>query len=80
MSIFHTKGCCTLSPELNISPCCEEHDQAYARGGTKQDRKIADIQLREGMRSRNRRILCWIYYFAVRSFGWTGFNWKEEEL
>ncbi len=78
MAIFYKKGSwCTLSPEMNVTPCCKDHDLAYRRGGTKSDRKIADIQFRDAMHARGRRILCWVYYFAVRCFGWVHFNWKK---
>ena len=71
-----------MAPELNVAPCCQAHDKAYRAGGDRQDRKLADIQLRTCMQASGQKVLCWVYYFAVRLFGWTGFkwhfNWKDE--
>jgi len=82
MSLFHTikAGRCTMAPELNVTPCCLAHDEAYLKGGSAADRKAADIALRTCMRSKGQKVACWIYYFAVRIFGWVGWNWTKEEM
>lgn len=62
--------------------CCDEHDLAYYEGGSGQDRKLADIRLRQcvcasgefgGLTAPLRRAwrvcLGWVMYLAVRLFG-----------
>jgi len=73
---------CTAAPDWlpacgSISDCCKAHDEAYARGGSKQDRLDADLRLfhcivaRGGQRGNPLRgwFVGTIYYFAVRIFG-----------
>lgn len=73
---------CTAAPDWlpacgDISDCCREHDEAYARGGSKQDRLEADLDLFacivECGGQRGHPFRAWlagtIYYFAVRIFG-----------
>jgi len=52
LSDFRTDGC-TLFPDRSLFSdkdwfeCCYKHDLAYWRGGTEEDRKRADIELKE---------------------------------
>jgi hypothetical protein len=65
---FTTDGC-TLSPDGNWFDCCLEHDFAYWKGGTSEERKAADKKLRECMRAKGYYVLPWVYYYGVRLFG-----------
>lgn len=69
---------------------CLKHDIAYNIGGTKVDRKQADINLYKGMVERSvnyfdNRVgsqfwfICWafFYYKAVRAFASRQFNYKQ---
>ena len=72
--------------DISCLYCCSEHDLAYYEGGSRADRKAADIRLREcaaaagkfeGWRAPFRRVWrwlrAWIMYAAVRLFG--GRSW-----
>jgi len=91
-----TKGCTVLSKVYktifrrapSYEPCCHAHDKAYAQGGTKVDRKVADVRLLEciktckgremGFWSRLQyRVAGYSIYGAVRAFG--GFSWPKSE-
>jgi len=77
-----TNGC-TLSPDLWIRSCCDEHDLRYATGSS---RALADLELRQCiyMKTYSRLVkkswahidahayakdLAWTYYLGVRVFG-----------
>ena len=44
----------------------------------KLNRKEADIQLRENIRAKGKRLflIAWMYYFAVRLFGRNAYGYK----
>jgi hypothetical protein len=87
---FRTDGC-TLSRDFNFRQCCEAHDLHYWRGGTRAQRKEADIAFRDCIRDSGHPYLAEIYYLAVRAtaspyvpvpwrwgFGWPwprGYEW-----
>lgn len=60
-------------------PCCI-HDDDYDKGGTKRDRKIADVRLYKNMLKRSdnwkHRTVAIFYYASVRLFGRLFFNFK----
>ena len=68
---FTTDGC-TFCPDnlfgKDVSRVCIEHDMQYWRGGSREERKMADIKLRDGV---NKIIypLGYFMYLAVRAFG-----------
>lgn len=69
---WSTDGC-SAAPDLNFTECCEDHDFAYRNGLI--PRRYADKHLRECMRDRGWKVLPWIYWVAVRAFGWRAYNW-----
>jgi len=62
---------------VKINSCCITHDAAYRKGGTKADRKKADICFLKDMIKRGVfKPIAYIYYFAVRAYGWLCWNKK----
>jgi hypothetical protein len=66
------------------------HDDAYDRGGSEKDRRMADINLFEGMMKKSLQeggcapfrivwmtFIAILYYINVRAFGWNYFNFKK---
>lgn len=93
---FETDGC-TMFIEGPVSKpdlwahCCFEHDLRYWFGGTSQDKKFSDIQLRECVRDVAGNFWANIMYNGVRagsfspikfkyvwSWGWTPKRGKEK--
>ena len=76
------KDYCSYSPEkilgIYIGDACLLHDIAYYTGGNKLNRKEADIQLRENIKAKGKRLflIAWMYYFAVRLFGRNAYGYK----
>lgn len=62
------KKSCTFAPDLDISHCCEMHDIHYATG--QYTRKQADEIFFQCIKGSGRPIIAYIYYYAVRLFGW----------
>ena len=75
---FKSDGC-SLFPDCNYRDCCIEHDRLYYFGGTKEERKAADRQLRACVRAKGHRYLAPLMYLGVRIGGvaWlpTPFRW-----
>ncbi len=65
---------CTFAPDLDIGSCCGAHDQAYAIGGNRRDRRQADRHFRRCILQAGRPLVAQIYYLGVRLFGWLFFN------
>lgn len=69
---------CSMSPDLDFGDCCFVHDYRYWKGGTKEERRIADRELRQCINEK-RRGFGFIYYSATRLFGTdklpTSFRW-----
>ena len=65
---FASDGC-TLAPDGWWNECCIEHDRAYFRGGTPEDRADADLALKRCMNRRGAPILGFVYWVAVRTMG-----------
>ena len=70
---------CTAAPELWYHDCCVEHDRTYATGedagGVHVTRAQADASFRACLRRCAPGIvsglmLPWVYWLAVRAFGW----------
>ena len=78
MSLFNKKkDYCSGVPDLEFGDCCKDHDEAYAKGGNRQDRKTADRLFKYCMRETKRDT--WaakMYYRGVRTFGWLPFFWN----
>ncbi|NCN41613.1 hypothetical protein GW916_10255 [bacterium] len=75
---------CTLFPAGSWGHCCEAHDLEYWLGGTKQNRKNADLSFKQCVAESGGSILAAIMYLGVRMGGsakfqtpWTwGFGWN----
>jgi hypothetical protein len=91
LSVFKSDGCScfpdgTLADPDLWKPHCRVHDYAYWKGGTCNERKQADLKLRDGIRSEGKPLTAQLAYFGVRiggtpwlptpwrwGFGWSGF-------
>lgn len=79
---FRTDGC-SMSPDFNFGCCCVEHDIVYWKGGTAEERKKADTDLRQCIEGKGHPYLADLYYIGVRAGGgpyipacWRwGFGW-----
>lgn len=58
--------------------CCDIHDQPYAKGGTKLERKIADQRLRVCVANNGHPVWAFLMYYAVRIGGvpWLPTPWR----
>ena len=83
---FKSDGC-TLSPDLNYCDCCKEHDRAYWRGGTCEQRRAADKILKQCIIDAGRPMLGPFFWLIVRVTGspqlptpWRwGFGWPKRQ-
>lgn len=77
---FESDGVSVVIDELlgiDTRPAGHWHDWAYAVGGTKADRKLADQRLYRNFRHCDLgKFLSQIRYLAVRLFGWRYFRWR----
>jgi hypothetical protein len=74
------KGSLINPPEMRFRQPCNEHDQAYAMGGTSKERKEADKAFLRDMLKKSKAApwyksaylypSAFVYYGAVRVFGW----------
>ena len=69
---------CTGFPDGYWRECCEEHDKAYAKGGSRRMRKMADLKFdwcifvkvsHHTGSIRKARLQSWFMYYGVRIFG-----------
>jgi hypothetical protein len=69
---------CSAAPDLDFRSCCEAHDRVYYQGGTREQRRQADRELRQCIRTKGHRILDDIYYLGVRIGGvpWLPTSWR----
>ncbi|MFQ5486322.1 MAG: hypothetical protein ACE5DO_13450 [Desulfobacterales bacterium] len=79
---FTSDGCTLFPDNSHISAddwcsCCFEHDMAYWRGGTKQEREAADLELKACVMEKTRNeALAALMYEGVRLGGSPYFhNW-----
>lgn len=95
---FKSDGCTLFFEGTPSNPClwyedCREHDLAYWKGGTREERKQADLKLREGIREKGKPVVAFLMYAGVRmggtpwlptpwrwGFGWKGFPCGYREL
>lgn len=63
-----------LGRDIRFRYCCDEHDVAYYEGGSSKDRRIADKRFRQCIAERGHTVKSWIFYSAVRAFGWLYWN------
>lgn len=82
-STFKSDGC-SCWPDYEWLDCCVKHDAIYWMGGTREERKIADINLQQCVSQKGHRIIGKIMYYGVRAGGvyWLptpyrwGFGWE----
>jgi hypothetical protein len=69
---------CTLFPDGEWGGCCVEHDRAYWRGGTRQQRREADIELMRCVAARGHPWIAMVMYAGVRMGGtpWLPTAWR----
>jgi len=66
---------------------CNKHDEGYINGGDKErrkhcDKKFLEAMKRDSMRKRGlqraiRLTQAYAFYYAVRGYGWTAFNYHD---
>jgi hypothetical protein len=71
-----TNGC-TDVPDFNFKKCCDAHDRCYCRGGDEDDRLSCDMELYNCIKSKGHPHLAAIYYWGVRNFGASHFNYTS---
>jgi len=72
-----TSDGCSNAPDFNFTKCCKEHDYYYRNPVelTGVSRAEADRRLRRCIRSHwGGPVMPWIYWGAVRLFGWIPWN------
>ncbi len=69
---------CTLFPDGDWGGCCVEHDRAYWRGGTRRQRREADIELMRCVAAKGHPWIAMIMYIGVRIGGtpWLPTPWR----
>lgn len=60
--------------DVSYRYCCDEHDLAYYEGGSQADRALADYRFWACVRDSGRLLRAWIFWLAVRLFGWLYWN------
>jgi hypothetical protein len=78
----HVDGC-SMAPDLDFPRCCDRHDVRYWPGGSKAERRQADLEFRQCIEAADHPLLAGIYYYGVRIGGspylptpWRwGFGW-----
>ena len=75
---FKTDGC-SWWPDDDWGDCCVAHDLTYWMGGTRKNRKKADIALKNCVEDKDHPVISEFMYYGVRVFGvyWlpTPFRW-----
>lgn len=68
---FSTDGC-SNSPDFNFKDCCKTHDFHYRNFDI--TRFEADKELLKCIKKKGWKVLPYVYYYAVRLFGWMSWN------
>lgn len=75
---FKSDGC-SCWPDQNYSECCYKHDKIYWSGGSPEERKKADLNLKKCVEKKGHKNTAIIMYWGSRIFGhgWlpTPFRW-----
>ena len=75
---FETDGC-SCWPDGDYRDCCEAHDRRYWTGGSPEERKQADLELKTCVAEKGHQTLAVFMYWGVRAggHGWlpTPFRW-----
>ena len=82
MSVFNKKkDYCTGVPDFGFGTCCMIHDEDYAIGGNRVDRKFADSRFRQCMKNTGEyKVIVKLYYLGVRAVGWLPCFWNGRGL
>ena len=83
LSAFKSDGCSCFpegppgDPDL-WEEDCRNHDYAYWKGGTREERKQADLIFRNDLRDKDKPVTAQLAYAGVRVFGspWLPFPWR----
>ncbi len=75
---YTTDGCSGV-PDFNFRDCCVQHDYDYAEHHRESEanRTELDAKLRLCIGCRGHKVLAWMYWAGVRSFGWISYWVKE---
>jgi len=69
LTAFTTDGC-SIAPDFNFENCCKVHDVSYWKGGTRDERKLADLTLKECIHEvTGKWSVATTYYWGVRFGG-----------
>ena len=80
---FTTDGC-SIVPDFSFTPCCVAHDLDYWAGGTYEQRKQSDKNLKSCIEKKSNALVANMFYWGVRmggspdmlsSYRW-GYGWK----
>ncbi len=75
---FKSDGC-SCWPDQDYYDCCYEHDKVYWAGGSSEERKKADLKLKECVTEKGHKIKAILMYWGARVGGhsWlpTPFRW-----
>lgn len=61
---FTTDGC-SMWPDENYGGCCVEHDKAYHKGGTKEQRLEADIKLMQCVAAKHSTWMARLMFIGI---------------
>jgi len=67
MKKFKSDGC-SFYPDQDMKVCCQSHDKVYWKGGTKNQRKMADKKFKKCLEKKH-KVQSKIMYTGVRVFG-----------
>ena len=70
--VKYTTDGCSFAPDFNFRDCCVQHDYDYAEHYRESEakRKEIDSEFHLCIKCRAGVVLAWIYWAAVRAFGW----------
>lgn len=74
------KGLGWSVPDFKFTPAGNNHDLMYTVGGDKQDKKWADYVFLWNMKRTGAKILPYLYFWAVRSFGNGAFSFRCQKM
>jgi len=78
MKEFKSDGC-SMFFDGKWEECCYKHDKKYWKGGTRAERKMADIELMSDVALKGYPLIAFVMYIGVRiggvSFLPTPFRW-----
>ncbi len=75
----YTTDGCSFALNLNFRECCVQHDYDYAEHHRESEKKRSELdkKLRICIKCRGWFLVAWLYYAAIRVFGWIPYWIKE---